>query len=86
MIEIFRTNVTTREEAEIIVNKIHAAFPGSLPNFDLEDCDRILRVDSKGTVFAIDEIIQLLNLLGFEAEVLPDEVPESLILDFENIN
>jgi hypothetical protein len=83
MIEIFRTNVTGRNQAEIILNKIHSAFPGYIANFDLDDCDHVLRVDSQTSMLCNVTIIQLLQRLGFEADVLPDIVQEDFALDIE---
>lgn len=44
MVEIFRTNVKNRQEASWILRRLHAQFPPYVANFDLDDCDRILRV------------------------------------------
>lgn len=44
-------------------------------NFDLGDCDNILRVKSFTEPIQSSLLIHLLNDLGFTAEVLPDEVP-----------
>lgn len=72
MIEVFKTNVTDRHYADILVTQIHRTYPDYNANFDLEDCDRILRV--KSTAGSIDpyNVINLLTSLGFRAEVLPD--------------
>ena len=48
MVEVFRTNVKQRDHANILISQIHKAFPDYKANFDLEDCDKILRVDCKG--------------------------------------
>lgn len=44
MIEVFKTNVQDKHQAEMLLEKIHATFYPCSANFDLEDCDNILRV------------------------------------------
>jgi hypothetical protein len=75
MIEIFRTNITRQKDAERILNKIHSAFPGFEANFDLEDCDHILRIKSRETLICQSTINMLIETLGFFSEVLPDDLP-----------
>jgi hypothetical protein len=43
-------------------------FPGSRINFDLQDCDKILRVEGKD--FCSDKMMMLVNKNGFLCEVL----------------
>jgi hypothetical protein len=74
MIEIFRTNVNTHREAETILTKMAAVFPGYVANFDLQDCDRVLRVDSNGAEFSPQTVIALVKKFGYWAEVMPDVV------------
>ncbi len=44
MVEVFKTNVQQTEEAEMLIEKLAEHFPAHEINFDLSDCDRILRV------------------------------------------
>ncbi len=44
MIEVFKTNVQEDEQAERLIKALSDYFPNSRITFDLEDCDRILRV------------------------------------------
>ncbi len=74
MIEVFKTNVNERNEANRLVEQIHENFEGHQANFDLEDCDKILRVKSATGSIQVSRLITLLNDFGFHAEVLPDEV------------
>lgn len=74
MIEVFKTDVRDREHAIMLIDRIHEAFDSYNANFDLDDCDNILRVKStKGTVECY-YLIDLLKNYGFSAEVLPDDV------------
>lgn len=73
MIEVFKTNVTDCDQASILVERIHQFFPGYTANFDLEDCDRILRVCAKTGLVNASLVVNLLKDCGTTAEVLPDE-------------
>ena len=75
MVEVFKTNVGNPEQANLVLRQIHDAFVAYSANFDLEDCDRILRVKSSRGFVQASSLIQFLRKLGFRAEVLPDEVP-----------
>ncbi|MBS7233555.1 hypothetical protein KHA90_21310 [Flavobacterium psychroterrae] len=68
MIEIFKTNVQEIEQSNMIVAKLLEHFPNSKINFDLEDCDKILRIHSLSISNSV--IIELLNAHGFHCEVL----------------
>lgn len=74
MIEVFKTNVQNRQQAAMLVSRIHNSFRHYKANFDLDDCDHILRVVSTSGLVEAGYLIQLLNGLGYTAEVLPDEV------------
>jgi len=72
MVEVFKTNVQEQDQANMLVAEIHKAFDNYTVNFDLEDCDRILRVCSTGFIHS-RRLIELLKTRGFDAEVLPDD-------------
>lgn len=68
MIEVFKTNVQTQKQANEILRLLSTKYPAAKVNFDLSDCDKILRiVESK--IF-VDEIIKQLKQTGFKCEVL----------------
>ncbi len=70
-IEIFRTNVNDLALADKAINLIREHFDGYQANFDLSDCDRILRiVSTKGEVQAV-AVIERLSSVGLFAEILP---------------
>ncbi len=73
MIEVFKTNVKEDCHANLLVDQIHKIFEGHEANFDLEDCDKILRVKCRSGFIQPSKFIRLLNDFGFQAEVLPDE-------------
>jgi hypothetical protein len=45
MVEVFKTDVNSRKSANKILHELNIFFPGYLINFDLEDCDRVLRME-----------------------------------------
>lgn len=69
MVEVFKTNVEKPEQTQWLINKMIHYFPNGKINFDLEDRDRILRVESD--CISNEIIIKLLVENGFKAEVLP---------------
>ncbi len=77
MVEVFKTNVTEPFHAEILLRLIHTSFNDNSASFDLEDSDKILRVESSNTI-DVNKLIKMLHDLGFEIEVLPDELPSHL--------
>lgn len=68
IVEVFKTNVQDKFQSALLVKAIQADFDEVEANFDLEDCDRILRVE--GRVIDAEAIITLLQKEGFEAKVL----------------
>ena len=74
MVEVFKTNVLNKEEADFLVSLIHTLLPGSKSNFDLQDCDRILRVFLPGEFIDTSFIIFLLADYGYVAEILSGNI------------
>lgn len=75
-IEVFKTNVKDADHAQLILDLIHGRFSEYTANFDLDDCDRILRVVSRSAVIDALLLMNLLKSFGVDAEVLADEIPE----------
>jgi hypothetical protein len=69
-IEIFKTDVYDRAEADMIIQQLHAAFENYRVNFDLHDCDRILRVENPSGEIAPDPVIKMMEEMGYAAELL----------------
>ncbi len=74
MIEVFKTNVEDCDQSKMLIELIHNTFAGYKANFDLTDCDNILRIQSTNGEVQSHLLISLLQRQGFEAAVLPDEV------------
>ena len=64
-----------QHHAELLVNQVQKAYPGYTANFDLSDCDKVLRVKSVIGPVQPQIIIDLLKQFGFCSEVLPDQPP-----------
>ena len=72
MIEVFKTNISSKSKAEETLQLLNSRFPGYVFHFDLEDCDNILRIESKNGALKIKEIEYLFSSVGILAEILPD--------------
>ena len=68
MIEVFKTNVEEACHAKNVIALLLQHFPESKINFDLHDCDKILRVE--GEHFAAEKIITLVTESGFACVAL----------------
>jgi len=73
MVEVFKTNLKSQEQAGAVLDEIRKVFGDYVVNFDLDDCDKILRVKSEVELIQNDLLICLLKDLGYEVEVLPDD-------------
>ena len=71
-INIFKTDVRDQAIAMQIVRYLQAHFAGSRFNFDLDDCDNILRVESPHSAIAEPEIQAFIANWGHYCEPLPD--------------
>lgn len=72
MIEVFKTNVENHVQARFIISLIINRYPLYVVNFDLEDYDKILRIESEKVDVDNVYIIMLLASLGYDADVLKD--------------
>ncbi len=68
MIEVFKTNVQTEKQSKGLLPALCRSFPSLKINFDLDDCDKILRV--KGENISSKKIIEILNAEGFQCKIL----------------
>jgi hypothetical protein len=68
MIEVFKTDVEEVYHAKNVIALLLQHFPGSKINFDLHDCDKILRVE--GENFVVEKVIGLVAESGFTCNVL----------------
>lgn len=47
MVEVFKTSVSDESTANELLNSLQCLLPLASINFDLQDCDRILRIEIK---------------------------------------
>ena len=69
MVEIFKTNVQSRSESERMVHTLKQKFPSLKINFDLDDCDNILRVE--GNDVFTEAIITEMKSKKYRCKLLP---------------
>jgi hypothetical protein len=69
-VEVYKTDVCSKEKAEALLRLLQITFPQIKFNFDLADCDKILRAQGAGINNAA--IIRLMNSQQFFCEPLPD--------------
>lgn len=68
MIYIFKTSVKTKNQVKTLKPHINKILPTEKWNFDLEDCDKVLRIDAEENVAL--KMIHLLNTYQFNCEEL----------------
>lgn len=68
MVEVFKTNVRQRRQAKMLLGLMERQFPMLKINFDLEDCDKILRVE--GESISNEKITTLVTTNGYQCEIL----------------
>jgi hypothetical protein len=68
MVEVFKTNVRSTRKAKLIIQKLEEEFPNHKINFDLSDCDKILRV--QGNNILERKIISIVTSLNYNCEIL----------------
>ncbi|NIJ53894.1 hypothetical protein [Dyadobacter arcticus] len=72
MTEVFKTNVALQNQARLLIDLIQRTFIGCSATFDLEDCDKVLCVNSREEVCAAS-LIRLMREFGYHAEVMKDD-------------
>ena len=68
MIEVFKTNVQKKTQSKMLLSVLSEAFPSFKINFDLSDCDKVLRVE--GDNMEALRIMILVKEHGFNCEIL----------------
>ena len=68
MVEVFKTNVQKKTQSKVLLSILSEAFPSFKINFDLSDCDKVLRVE--GDKLEALPIMILVKEYGFKCEVL----------------
>lgn len=68
MIYVFKTSVRTKMQAKKLKPHIDKLLPNAKWNFDLDDCDKVLRIDSEENI--ILPIMDMLRSHHFDCEEL----------------
>ena len=68
MVEVFKTNVQKKTQSKMLLCILSEAFPSFKINFDLSDCDKVLRVE--GDNIEALSIMILVKEKGFKCEIL----------------
>jgi hypothetical protein len=68
IVEVFKTNVPDAFIAEKLLAVLRHCFPGSRINFDLTDCDKVLRVETSRP--SGEKIKQIVRENGYRCEEL----------------
>jgi hypothetical protein len=72
MIEIFKTDIQDKD-APLLLEVLSSSFPVFKFNFDLNDTDKILRVDTVEGTLEPDVIVKILKTYQYRCQVLEDE-------------
>jgi hypothetical protein len=68
MVEVFKTNVQKKTQSKMLLCSLSETFPSLKINFDLSDCDKVLRVE--GDNMEALRIMILVKEYGFTCEIL----------------
>lgn len=68
MIIVFKTNVQRAAQAKMLVKYLLRHFPGSKINVDMNDCDKVLRVE--GEHFIEWKVMKLVRETGISCALL----------------
>ena len=68
MVEVFKTNVQKKTQSKMLLRIMSEVFPSFKINFDLSDCDKVLRVE--GENMEVLGIMRLVKEYGFTCEIL----------------
>jgi hypothetical protein len=68
MVEVFKTNVQKRAQSKMLLCVLSEILPLFKINFDLSDCDKVLRVE--GDNIEVLRIMFLVKEHGFKCELL----------------
>ena len=68
MVYVFKTTVKNKKQIKKIAQEINKIAEIQNWNFDLEDCDKILRIEA--TIINPTEVSNLLNSFGFNCNEL----------------
>ncbi|QTE35260.1 hypothetical protein J3L18_19160 [Mucilaginibacter gossypii] len=68
MVEVFKTNVEDPAQAAKLVGLLQKRITNSSVNFDLEDCDKVLRIE--GPDVSPQSVVGILKDYGYKCQPL----------------
>lgn len=68
IVEVFKTSIGNQQESSLVSNVLYVLYPTAKINIDLEDCDRILRIEHN--LVPVEEVTKMVKALGHQCEVL----------------
>jgi hypothetical protein len=68
MVHVFKTSVVSKKQVQTVGSFLNILLPSEEWNFDLEDCDKILRVETEEV--APETVITILTSQGFYCDEL----------------
>jgi hypothetical protein len=68
MIEVFKTAVKNKRDTEKIIDRLQIRMPGAIVSFDLEDCDKVMRL--RHGLIDVLYIYEVFNELKINCEIL----------------
>lgn len=73
MVWVFKTTVKNKTQVKKVAPMLNGLLlPAAKWNFDLSDCDKVLRIESLSKTIDESIIIQIFENVGQSIEVLPD--------------
>ena len=69
IIEVFKTNVVSKRAAKTILKEIGSHQPEYKCNFDLEDCDKVLRIENARGQVNIELIFNILEKNNYRGAI-----------------
>jgi len=69
-VEIFKTNIQNNKDADKITTSLLSLYPIYLINFDLEDEENILRIETHKFEIKTDEIIKYIIKRGYSCKLI----------------
>ena len=69
VVKVFKTNINCKADAQKILSLLELNLHPLRVTVDLEDCDKVLRVESASC--AETQVISLVNSSGFQCALLP---------------
>ena len=68
MVEVFKTNIEEEYQAQKLIEVLNTSFPDCKINFDLEDIDKVLRIE--GNKIISSEVIEFINAKEYACEII----------------